>query len=77
VADKNLRIDSRFNLIGAFWPPETPDAVLTGTLVSDENNIEFVTAPVYQRQPKLLAGMMNPPDGKMIPSFMVSQRPEM
>lgn len=69
MADKNLRIDSRFNLIGAFWLPETPDAVLTGTLVSDENNIEFVTAPVYQRQPKLLAGMMNPPDGKMIPAF--------
>lgn len=69
MADKNLRLDSRFSLIGAFWLPETPGVILTGTLVSDEDNIEFVTAPQYQRQLKIGRDIFDPPDSKMIPAF--------
>jgi hypothetical protein len=36
MPDKNLRLDSRFSMIGAFWSPETPDNIMKGTLVSDE-----------------------------------------
>jgi len=39
MADKNIRLDSRFSIIGAFWSPDTPDAIMTGTLVSDEKAI--------------------------------------
>jgi len=46
---KNLRLDSRFSMIGAFWLPETPDTILKGTLVSDEREINFITAPEYER----------------------------
>jgi hypothetical protein len=69
MADENLRIDSRFNLIGAFWLPETPDTVMTGTLVSDEHNIEFVAAPLYRRQPNIGLGMFDAPNNKMIPAL--------
>jgi hypothetical protein len=69
MADTNLRLDSCFNLIGAFWLPETPDAIMTGTLVSSEDNIEFVTAPEYERQPKMSLGMFDLPDSKIIPAL--------
>jgi hypothetical protein len=39
MADKNLRLDSQFSIIGTFWSPETPDAIMKGTLVSDEREI--------------------------------------
>jgi len=38
MADKTLRLDSKFSMIGAFWPPETPDAIIKGTLVSNEKS---------------------------------------
>ncbi|MBV9268726.1 MAG: hypothetical protein JO061_21335 [Acidobacteriaceae bacterium] len=69
MADKNLRLDSRFNLICAFWLPGTPETILTGTLVSDEHSIEFVTAPEYQRQPTMGRDMFAQPDNRMIPAF--------
>jgi ApeA N-terminal domain 1 len=69
MADENVRLDSRFNLIGAFWLPEEQEAFMTGTLVSGESEIEFVSAPEYQRNPRLLGGMLDPPDNKMIPAF--------
>jgi len=49
MADEHNRVDSEFSAVGAFWRPETSDAVQTGTLTSDENGITFTTAPEYKR----------------------------
>lgn len=43
-----------------------PDAVMTGTLVSDEHHIHFTTAPTYKRDPKPSPGMFSGPDLTMI-----------
>jgi hypothetical protein len=66
---ENLKLDSRFSVIGAFWKPKSPDSIMTGTLVSDENAIEFTTAPSYERDPKPSAGMFGDPDITMIPAL--------
>jgi hypothetical protein len=66
---KNLRIDARFSVIAAIWLPETPDTVITGTLVSDADGIEFISAPEYQKLPKFEASMFDRPEHKMIPAF--------
>src|ERR1700677_2674684 len=58
---ENLRLDSRFSMIGAFWSPETPDTILKGTLVSDEREINFIMST----GPRLFAM----PDSTMIPAF--------
>jgi hypothetical protein len=49
MGDKNLRLDSRFSMIGAFWSPESPDTKITGTLVSRRRKIKFITSPEYER----------------------------
>jgi hypothetical protein len=67
MADKSLRLDSRFNMIGAFWSPETPDTIMKGTLVSDEREINFITAPEYERSVSMAPGMFSMPDSTMIP----------
>jgi hypothetical protein len=59
---ENLRLDSRFNTISAFWKPDTPDAITSGSLVSDENEIRFTTSPVYERNPKPSPGLFSGPD---------------
>jgi ApeA N-terminal domain 1 len=69
MADKNLRLDSRFSMIGAFWSPETPDTVIKGTLVSDEREINFITAPEYERPISIGLGMFAMPDSTMIPAL--------
>src|SRR5579863_3085246 len=69
MADKNLRLDSRFSVIGAFWLPETPDSVETGTIVSDEDKITFTTAPRYERQTLSGSSLLSLPDTKMIRAF--------
>jgi hypothetical protein len=69
MADKNLRLDSRFSMIGAFWSPETPDTIMTGTLVSDEREIDFITAPEYERPISIGPGMFAMPDSTMIPAL--------
>jgi ApeA N-terminal domain 1 len=56
-------------MIGAFWLPQTPGAVMAGTLVSDEHHIDLTVAPVYERQPVLGSGLFNVPDTRMIPAF--------
>src|ERR1035438_1924619 len=66
---ENLNLDSRFSTVGAFWKPESPDSMMTGTLVSDEHNINFMSAPVYQRNPQFAAGMFKLPDTAMIPAL--------
>jgi hypothetical protein len=69
MADKNVRLDSRFSVIGAFWSPETPDSIATGTLVADEREIKFTTAPQYNRQPSIGRDLSNGPDSTMIPAL--------
>ena len=49
MADEHNRLDSKFSIVGAFWAPESTDAVQTGTLTADENGITFTTAPEYNR----------------------------
>lgn len=66
---ENLKLDSTFSVIGAFWKPETPDSIMTGTLMSGERTIDFTTAPVYERDPKPSAGMFDGPDKTMIPAL--------
>jgi ApeA N-terminal domain 1 len=41
------RLDSEFTTVCAFWRPESPDDVYTGTLTADERRILFITAPQY------------------------------
>jgi ApeA N-terminal domain 1 len=49
MADEHNRLDSQFNVVGAFWAPETIGTVQTGTLTSNEQGITFTTAPEYTR----------------------------
>lgn len=69
MADKNLRLDSRFSMLGAFWLPETPDSIMKGTLVSDGREINFITAPEYERPISRPPAMFSMPDPTMIPAF--------
>ena len=69
MADKNLRLDSRFSMIGAFWKPETPDTIMKGTLVSDEREMNFITAPEYERPISIDPGIFAMPDSTMIPAL--------
>ena len=69
MADNNLQLDSRFSMIGAFWSPETPDTIMTGTLVSDKREINFITAPEYERPISRGLGMLAMPDSTMIPAL--------
>ncbi len=68
MADKNLRLDSRFSMIGAFWSPETPDTIMKDTLVSDEREINFITAPEYERRISIGPGTFAP-DSTTIPAL--------
>jgi hypothetical protein len=48
-----LRLDSQFSSVAAFWKPETPDEVMTGTLTVNDDGIRFVTSPEYARGAKV------------------------
>jgi hypothetical protein len=48
-----LRLDSQFSSVAAFWRPEAPDEVVTGTLTVDDDGIRFVTSPEYFRGAKV------------------------
>ncbi len=69
MADEDLRVGSRFSVIGAFWLPETPETIMKGTLVSDERQINFITAPEYERQVSIGPGRFAMPDSTMIPAL--------
>jgi hypothetical protein len=69
MGDKKLRLDSRFSMIGAFWSPETPDTIMKGTLVSDEREINFITAPEYERPISTFPALFAMPDSTIIPAF--------
>jgi hypothetical protein len=69
MTDKNLQLDSRFSMIGAFWSPETPDTIMKGTLVSDEREINFITTPEYERPISIGPGTFAMPDSTMIPAL--------
>jgi hypothetical protein len=49
MTDEHNRLDSQFAVVGAFWPPDKEDAVLTGTLTVDDKDVTFATAPEYKR----------------------------
>lgn len=44
-----LRLDSKFSSVAAFWKPESPDEVMTGTLTINDDGIRFVTSPEFFR----------------------------
>jgi len=48
-----LRLDSKFSSVAAFWKPESPDEVMTGTLTVNDDGIRFVTSPEYFRGTKV------------------------
>jgi hypothetical protein len=48
-----LRLDSKFSSVAAFWKPETPEEVMTGTLTVNDDGICFVTSPEYFRGAKV------------------------
>ncbi len=47
MSDKHNRLDSKFNLVIAFWEPEFHDNPLTGTLINDDAGLTFTTSPKY------------------------------
>ncbi len=53
MEDPDERLNSQFTVVGAFWPPDAPDAISTGTLKADEQKITLTTAPTYSRQPNM------------------------
>jgi ApeA N-terminal domain 1 len=50
MTEKHTRLDSQFRAVGAFWTPDSPEVVRTGTLTVDERRITFTTAPEYRRR---------------------------
>ncbi|MGA2905389.1 MAG: HEPN domain-containing protein [Candidatus Korobacteraceae bacterium] len=48
MADKSNRIHSVFSVVGAFWQPDSPQDIITGTLESDRRYLTLTTAPVYR-----------------------------
>lgn len=48
-----LRLDSKFSSVVAFWKPENPEEVMTGTLTVNDAGIAFVTSPEYFRGAQL------------------------
>src|SRR5262245_27190866 len=49
MADEHNQLDSQFAVVGAFWPPDNANAVLTGFLRVDDKDVTFATAPEYKR----------------------------
>ena len=49
MADEHNQLDSQFAVVGAFWPADNADGVLTGTLTVDDKDVTFATAPKYKR----------------------------
>jgi hypothetical protein len=49
MADKHIRLNSKLSLVAAFWKPDTPDEVTTGSLTGDDDGIHFVTSPQYAK----------------------------
>ena len=65
MADEHNRLDSKFSVVGAFWAPETTDAVQTGTLTADKNGITFTTAPEYNRGGKGMPPLSTLSEGRL------------
>lgn len=53
MSKEYLRLDSKFSSVAAFWKPESPDEVTTGTLTVSDDGIRFVTSPEYFRGAKV------------------------
>lgn len=49
MSKEYLRLDSKFSSVAAFWKPDSPDEVMTGTLTVNDDGIRFVTSPEYFR----------------------------
>lgn len=43
-------LNSAVDIIGAFWPPDKPNDVTTGSLSSQDNRLYFLAAPVYKQK---------------------------
>ncbi|ADV84444.1 HEPN domain-containing protein [Terriglobus saanensis] len=53
MGKEHLRLDSQFSSLAAFWKPQSPDEVMTGTLTINDDGIRFVTSPQYFRGAKV------------------------
>jgi hypothetical protein len=69
AAEDHDGLNSEFSLIGAFWEPETPESVLTGTLTSNNGEITFTTAPQYQPKGPLPTTVFSIGGGKKSPAL--------
>lgn len=49
MPEKHDKLASRFNVVSAFWTPQSPEEVLTGTLTSSDEGLTFTTAPLYAK----------------------------
>jgi hypothetical protein len=70
MADKHIRLDSQLSSVAAFWKPETPDDVMTGTLTIDDDGIRFITSPEYAR-----GAAVKPPDLTQINLISIPRTP--
>jgi len=61
MADKHIRLDSKFSSIAGFWKPGAPSKVMTGNLTIDDDGIRFITSPKYARGLKV----RTPPMGQI------------
>jgi hypothetical protein len=73
MADKHNRLDSQFSIVGAFWEPQTPDHVLTGTLSNNDKGLTFTTSPRYGYRVRVdsLASLMRLSESGAVPRFPV------
>lgn len=46
---KSYQLDSRLNVIGAFWPPENPDDVMTGMLSIVACRLHLLLSPTFKK----------------------------
>jgi len=73
MADKHDRLDSQFSVVSAFWQPETPEHVLTGTLSNDGESLTFTTSPRYGYRVRVdsLAALMRLSESGTVPRIPV------
>ena len=71
MSEKPNRLDSQFSLMGAFWLPDAPDIIQSGTLSSDERKLTFSTSPNYSRglKSESISALLGFRPGKRVPAM--------
>ncbi len=73
MTNEHDRLDSRFSIVSAFWKPQIPQHVLTGTLTNDDDGLTFTTSPRYSYRVRVdsLASLMRLSEGDAVPRIQV------